>query len=99
MNFHEKVWALTARIPQGKVATYGQIAAALGTRAARAVGQALHHNPYAPQVPCHRVVASTGHLNGFAEGLDAKRKLLRAEGVAFRDDDHVDLSACRFALK
>lgn len=81
MNFNQKVWALTARIPAGSVTTYGQIAHQLGTRAYRAVGQALHHNPYAPGVPCHRVVAGDGRLTGYAMGLPKKKKMLAAEGV------------------
>jgi methylated-DNA-[protein]-cysteine S-methyltransferase len=83
MKFNEKVWALTARIPKGKVTTYGQIAQKLGSRGARAVGNALNRNPYAPAVPCHRVVGSNGALTGFAGGLPKKRKLLEAEGVQF----------------
>ena len=81
MNFNQKVWALTARIPSGSVTTYANIAHKLGTRAYRAVGQALHNNPYAPGVPCHRVVGSDGRLTGYAHGLPAKQKLLAAEGV------------------
>ena len=82
MNFNQKVWALTSRIPAGKVATYGQLAWALGNpRASRAVGNALNRNPYAPAVPCHRVVGSTGALTGFAGGLDMKRQLLSREGI------------------
>jgi len=92
MSFNQKVWALTARIPKGKVTTYGEIARALGTRAYRAVGNALNRNPYAPQVPCHRVVGSTGALTGFGGGLEMKRRLLRAEGIALHRD-RVDLSA------
>jgi methylated-DNA-[protein]-cysteine S-methyltransferase len=83
MNFNQKVWALCARIPAGRVATYGQIAKALGSPgAARAVGNALNKNPYAPAVPCHRVVGSTGSLTGFAGGLAMKERLLEGEGVA-----------------
>ena len=83
MNFNQKVWAMTTRIPAGKLATYGQIAAVLGSPgAARAVGNALNRNPYAPAVPCHRVVGSTGDLTGFAGGLEKKRQLLEEEGVA-----------------
>jgi methylated-DNA-[protein]-cysteine S-methyltransferase len=82
MSFTEKVWALTSRVPEGWVTTYRDIARALNTRAYRAVGQALHRNPHAPTVPCHRVVASSGHLNGYAKGLNQKARRLRAEGVA-----------------
>jgi methylated-DNA-[protein]-cysteine S-methyltransferase len=81
MTFNQRVWALVARIPEGQVTTYAALAHALGGRAYRAVGQARNPNPYAPQVPCHRVVGSTGRLTGFAQGLPAKERLLRAEGV------------------
>jgi methylated-DNA-[protein]-cysteine S-methyltransferase len=60
MTFNQKVWAITARIPRGKVAIYADVASALGSRGYRAVGNALNRNPYAPQVPCHRVVGSDG---------------------------------------
>ena len=85
MTFNQKVWALTARVPAGKVTTYGRIAEALKTKAYRAVGNALNRNPYAPGVPCHRVVGSDGSLTGFAGGLAKKKKLLAAEGVRVRD--------------
>jgi methylated-DNA-[protein]-cysteine S-methyltransferase len=82
MTFNQKVWALTARIPAGKVATYADLAHQLKTTAYRAVGNALNRNPYAPAVPCHRVVGSNGHLTGFAHGLPAKKKLLESEGIS-----------------
>lgn len=85
MSFNQKVWALTARIPAGRVTTYGQIAAALGSRGYRAVGNALNRNPYAPAVPCHRVVGSGGALTGFAGGLAKKHRLLAGEGVPLRN--------------
>jgi methylated-DNA-[protein]-cysteine S-methyltransferase len=84
MSFNEKVWAMTARIPKGRVLTYADIARALGTTGYRAVGNALNRNPYAPGVPCHRVVGSDGSLTGFAGGLFKKRKMLTDEGVTFR---------------
>jgi methylated-DNA-[protein]-cysteine S-methyltransferase len=83
MGFNQKVWALTARIPAGKVVTYGDIARKLGTKAYRAVGNALNRNPYAPAVPCHRVVGSSGALTGFAHGVDKKRQMLEKEGITF----------------
>jgi len=86
MTFQQRVWALTARVPAGRVTTYAAIAEALGGRAYRAVGQALHRNPWAPDVPCHRVVGSTGSLTGFASGVSRKAKLLIAEGVACTGD-------------
>ena len=92
MSFNQKVWTLTARIPKGRVSTYGQIARALKTKAYRAVGNAPNKNPYAPQVPCHRVVGSNGALTGFAGGVDRKRQMLRHEGVVFVSPDRVDIS-------
>ncbi len=83
MSFNEKVWALTARIPKGKVTTYAHLARALDSRAYRAVGNAMNKNPYAPAVPCHRVVGSDGSLTGFAGGLPKKQAMLKAEGVPF----------------
>jgi len=86
MNFNEKVWALTTRIPAGQVRTYAWVARELGSKGYRAVGNALNRNPYAPAVPCHRVVGSNGSLTGFAGGLDKKRELLVGEGVAMRNN-------------
>lgn len=83
MTFQERVWTITSRIPPGQVATYGQIAKLLGTQAYRAVGMALNRNPYAPTVPCHRVVGADGRLVGYLHGLPAKQKRLTDEGVHF----------------
>lgn len=94
MNFNQKVWALTARVPAGRVTTYGSIAEKLGTRAYRAVGNALNRNPYAPAVPCHRVVGSNGALTGFAGGLKQKRQMLEEEGVPMKGA-RVDLGRAR----
>jgi len=81
MSFNEKVWALTAQVPAGRVTTYAEIARRLNTRGYRAVGNALNKNPLAPAVPCHRVVGSDCSLTGFAGGLKKKRQMLIAEGV------------------
>jgi methylated-DNA-[protein]-cysteine S-methyltransferase len=85
MSFNQKVWALTSRIPEGKVTTYGHIARKLGTTGYRAVGLAMNRNPYAPAVPCHRVVGSQGALTGFAGGLPKKQAMLTAEHVPMRN--------------
>lgn len=93
-DFSGRVCRLVKQIPAGKVATYGQIAAQLGNpKAARAVGNALHSNPDPKNIPCHRVVNKSGRLvTGYAFGgpKEQKRKLL-AEGVKFKDRNHVDL--------
>ena len=95
MTFSQKVWALTSRVPRGKVTTYGEIARKLNTRAFRAVGGAMHRNPYAPVVPCHRVVGGDGRLTGFGQGLKRKEAMLKSEGVAMTGDK-VDLSVFLF---
>ena len=76
-NFNEKVYALLRRVPKGKVTTYKSLAEALGTKAYRAVGQAMRCNPYAPKVPCHRVVASDGKIGGFSGTWNPKSKSVR----------------------
>lgn len=86
--FQRAVYDALLRIPVGKVTTYKRLAESIGCHSARAVGQALRRNPFAPQVPCHRVVASDATLGGF-EGrrlgafLKKKRGLLEGEGVVF----------------
>lgn len=91
MTFNQRVWAVCSRIPRGKVATYADLARALGSTGYRAVGNAMNKNPFAPRVPCHRVVGSDGRLTGYAGGLDKKRSMLREEGVTLVDEQRVDL--------
>lgn len=86
LHFNQKIYALTKIIPKGKVTTYKILAEAAGTKAYRAVGQALNRNPYSPIVPCHRVVDSKGHLHGFSHGLKKKAELLRKEGIEVKDN-------------
>jgi len=87
MSFSEEVYAAVRKIPRGQVATYGQIAAMVGKPgAARAVGNALHRNPFEGDVPCHRVVSASGRLSPcFAfGGWEIQAKLLEGEGVKTR---------------
>jgi methylated-DNA-[protein]-cysteine S-methyltransferase len=82
--FNARVYALARRIPPGKTMTYGEMAAQLGEPgAARAVGQALGHNPFAPVVPCHRILAANGKTGGFSAGGGAltKLRMLQIEGA------------------
>jgi methylated-DNA-[protein]-cysteine S-methyltransferase len=80
--FERRVLEATARIPPGKVSTYTRVAGEAGNaRASRAAGNALHHNPVAIVVPCHRVVRSDGSLGGYGGGLPAKEWLLKHEGA------------------
>lgn len=93
LSFSEQVWNLIKKIPKGKVTTYGEIARALGKPgASRAVGQALKRNPYAPEVPCHRVVRSDGTIGGFrgANMKDVREKadMLRQEGVSVTENNN-----------
>jgi deoxyribonuclease V len=82
MDFVEYFYTLVKQIPKGQVSTYGDLARALGDiRASRAVGRMLNQNPYAPIVPCHRVVMSDGSLGGFGAGIPEKIKRLKTEGV------------------
>ena len=63
--FQERVYSALRKVPRGRVTTYKELGHALKSTAYRAIGQALRCNPYAPEVPCHRVVASDGTLGGF----------------------------------
>lgn len=79
-DFQRKVLAVVQEIPRGETLTYGEVAMLAGyPGAARAVGQVMASNPFIILVPCHRVVARNG-LGGFGWGLEAKRRLLEAEG-------------------
>lgn len=80
-SFNERCYAFLSKVPKGKVTTYGEIARALNSKAYRAVGNAMNKNPYAPEVPCHRVISSDGSLGGFASGPKKKTLMLKAEGV------------------
>jgi len=85
--FQKAVYAATRRIPRGSAATYAQIARAIGKpRAVRAVGNALNANPFAPRIPCHRVVKSNLCVGGFTHGAAAKVRLLKKEGIVIRNN-------------
>jgi len=81
-DFHRRVYEITRAIPPGRTLTYGEVAARLGMPgAARAVGQALGHNPFAPVVPCHRVLAAGTGPGGFSAegGVATKLRMLQIE--------------------
>jgi methylated-DNA-[protein]-cysteine S-methyltransferase len=81
-EFERTVLAETFEIPRGKVSTYKKIAERIGRpRAYRAVANALHKNPLAPIVPCHRVVRSNGRIVGAKEAIEARRRLLEQEDI------------------
>jgi methylated-DNA-protein-cysteine methyltransferase-like protein len=94
MKFFEKVYEVVKTIPEGKVATYGQIARLIGEpRKAKIVGWALHSNPCPGVIPCHRVVNRNGELSGaFAfGGMEVQKKLLESEGIIFNKDGIINL--------
>lgn len=97
MAFKDSVYEVTKKIPVGKVATYKQIAILAGSpKACRAVGMMMKNNPFAPTVPCHRVVASDGSLTGYSggNGLITKKKMLIDEGVIFKGEKvNLEISA------
>lgn len=102
-DFSNRVFEVVQRIPRGTVATYGQVGKLIGApRSARYVGYALRANPdpgmEVNNIPCHRVVFKDGGLcKGFAfGGPEVQREMLEAEGVAFADDDHVDMTVCQW---
>ena len=83
-KFQLKVWVYLRKIPRGSVKTYAQVAKAIGKpRAVRAVANAIGKNPYAPKIPCHRVIRSDGTLGGYSGkgGVKTKRFLLKKEGI------------------
>lgn len=97
MDFTEYFYTLVKQIPKGNVSTYGALAKALGDiRASRAAGRMLNQNPYAPIVPCHRVVMGDGKLGGFGSGVDKKITLLKSEGVSVSNGEVVDFSEVLF---
>ena len=82
--FQVKVWKYLKTIPKGKVITYKQLAKAINMpESARAVANACAKNPYAPKIPCHRVIRSDGSLGGYSGpgGIRQKIRLLRSEKV------------------
>ena len=83
-KFQLQVWNYLKKIPNGSVKTYKQVAIAINKpKSARAVANACAKNPYAPNIPCHRVIRSDGGLGGYSGrgGVDQKLKLLRSEKV------------------
>jgi methylated-DNA-[protein]-cysteine S-methyltransferase len=84
LSFQDKVIELMKRIPKGRVTTYKEIAVALKVKAYRAVGNAVGKNPYAPHVPCHRVVRSDGTIGNYGNGVQKKILLLKKEGVRIK---------------
>lgn len=91
-----EILAVVEEIPQGKVATYGQIARLIGRdKNARLVGKVLSMAEYYGKFPCHRVVNHAGRM---APGFVGKSELLNAEGVSLKNDTHVELKIYQWHL-
>ncbi len=96
-KFQSECYEALKKVPKGKVITYAGLARMVGRpKAHRAVGSAMNKNPYAPQVPCHRVVKSNGDLGGFATDIKVKIKRLQKEGVVVSDNKIVDFQTTLF---
>ena len=94
MTVFERIYEVVKSIPEGKVATYGQVAVLAGNpRWARVVGYALHCNPEPGVIPCHRVVNREGRVSpAFAfGGENIQIDLLKKEGIVFEEDGTIDL--------
>jgi len=91
-NFNDRCYTILKRVPKGSVTTYKAVAYALRSKAYRAVGNAMNRNPYAPEVPCHRVVASDGSLGGFAGRMNSRKKImmLKKEGIRVKQGTIAD---------
>lgn len=83
-EFQRKVYLALLEVPRGETISYKELGLRIGCRSAQAIGQALKRNPFAPEVPCHRVIASDGSIGGFhgqrdGEMIEKKIKLLEEE--------------------
>jgi len=89
-EFEQRVYDALCKVPRGKVVTYAELGRAVGCRSAQAIGQAMKRNPFAPEVPCHRVVTSALNIGGYqgdtqGERVQKKLSLLEDEGVEFSE--------------
>jgi methylated-DNA-[protein]-cysteine S-methyltransferase len=90
-SFQEKVYKTLSLVPAGRVVTYKELAKACKCRSAQAVGGALKRNPFAPEVPCHRVIKADLSIGGFSgettgKMITKKLHLLKKEGVVFNNN-------------
>lgn len=97
-DFQRRVYLELLKVPSGTTITYGELARRIGCRSPQAIGQALKRNPFAPAVPCHRVVASDGSLGGFhghrtGAYIEQKRRLLAEEQEKEQKELQTDLRA------
>lgn len=98
-SFSERCYDVLRKVPKGKVTTYKAIAHQLKTKAYRAIGTAMHNNPYSPEVACHRVINSDGKIGGFYSGTASKIKMLKQEGIEISKDNKIDLKKYEYKFK
>lgn len=101
MSVFDRIYKVVCSIPEGKVATYGQVALLAGNpRWARVVGYALHNNPAPEIIPCHRVVNREGRVAAafVFGGGQVQRQMLENEGIVFEEDGHIDLNRFGYIL-
>lgn len=98
-SFYEKCYSLLRKVPRGKITTYKELANALHSKAYQAVGTAMNKNPYAPAVPCHRVVNSNGEVGGFAHGTKKKIEMLKKEGIPIKNNRIIDFKKYLYKFK
>lgn len=99
MELLQQVIKALRKIPKGKVTTYKELAKYLKTNGYRAVGTAVGKNPYAPKVPCHRVVRSDGAVGGYAFGPKKKNALLSKEGLEIKGGKVINFSKQLYRFK
>ncbi len=90
-SFDERCYDKLRKVPKGKLTTYKDLAHTIKSQAYRAVGTAMNKNPYAPQVPCHRVIKSDGFVGGFAHGTSKKIAMLKKEGIEIKNGKVVSM--------
>jgi methylated-DNA-[protein]-cysteine S-methyltransferase len=90
-GYENKIYDLLKTVPKGKITTYKSLASYFNLKAYRAVGKIMNKNPYAPIVPCHRVILSSGEIGGFARGKEKKMEMLKSEGIEFLENGKIDL--------
>ena len=97
-KFQSECYEALKKVPKGKVITYAGLAREIGKpKAHRAVGNAMNKNPFAPKVPCHRVVKSNGELGGLADDINVKIKRLHEEGVDVLNNKIVNFKSILFS--
>lgn len=94
-DFQQKCYTTLKKVPKGKVTTYKDLAKAMNSKAYRAVGSAMNKNPFAPKVPCHRVINENGKVGNYAHGTNKKIKMLKEEGIEIIDGK-INLNKFRF---